>query len=383
MTTVGDLLAEFKEKPKAGQEPPVLTLTERKGFVRQADRFNKRLATDDISGYKIVRRNDIAFNPYLLWAGAVGQNTIVDEGVISPLYPTFRVRDGYDPRYVARMLLTPQLIRAYDSIAFGSVPRRRRSSVKDFLSLSVANIPPIEEQRRIAGILDQADAICSMRRRVLTQLDSLTQSIFHDMFSKSAEMDQVQLGEIADVASGITKGRRTSIPTMITPYLAVVNVQAGYLNLDKVKEIEATHAEIDRYALRDGDLILTEGGDPDKLGRGTVWRGQIPLCLHQNHIFRVRLNTRSVISDYLEHYTASRVARSYFLRSAKQTTGIASINKTQLNALPVAVPPVALQREFADRSARVDAQRATVQQALNADSELFASLQDRAFRGEL
>lgn len=106
MRTVGDLLTEFSERPHGDQDLPVLTLTERQGFVLQADRFNKRLATEDTSGYKVVRRHDIAFNPYLVWAGAVARNTIVDAGVTSPLYPTFRVREGHDPGYVARLLLT-------------------------------------------------------------------------------------------------------------------------------------------------------------------------------------------------------------------------------------------------------------------------------------
>src|SRR4051794_38574080 len=115
MTQVGDLLFEFTERRPSGAEPDVLTLTERNGFVRQVDRFNKRLATEDTSKYKTVRRGDIAFNPYLLWAGAIAQNTIVDVGIISPLYPTFRVREGVDPRYVARLLLSPRMVSAYDT----------------------------------------------------------------------------------------------------------------------------------------------------------------------------------------------------------------------------------------------------------------------------
>ncbi len=96
---------------------------------------------------------------------------------------------------------------------------------------------------------------------------------------------RVPLAEIADVSSGITKGRRTTASTRAVPYLAVANVQAGHLALDNVKTIDATDAEVQRYALQPGDLVLTEGGDPDKLGRGTLWRGEIAECIHQNHIF--------------------------------------------------------------------------------------------------
>ncbi|WP_447646177.1 hypothetical protein [Nocardioides zeae] len=241
MTTVGDLLVEFREKPGKGEEPPVLTLTERNGFVRQADRFNKRLATEDISNYKVVRRNDIAFNPYLLWAGAVAQNTIVEMGIISPLYPTFRVRDEHDPRYVARLLLTPQLIGSYDGIAFGSVPRRRRSSVTDFLNLSLAKVPSLPEQRRIAAILDHADALRAKRRQVITHLDSLTSASFLQAFGLPQSWPtRWPMGTIGDIAASVDYGTSGKAgPAGEWPILRMGNVtDDGRLNLGNLKYID-------------------------------------------------------------------------------------------------------------------------------------------------
>ncbi len=384
MKTINDVLIEFKEKPKLAETLPVLTLTERKGFILQSEKFNKRVAKEDTSSYKVISELDIAFNPYLLWAGAVAQNTIVCRGVISPLYPTFRVREGYDPGYISRLLLAPDLISAYDSIAYGSVPRRRRSSVADFLTLPLPSLPPLAEQRRIAAILDHADAIRTKRRKVLEHFDSLRAAIFQDLFGPTNPIPTTRLDAVASVSSGITKGRRTSDPTRSVPYLAVANVQAGHLALEVIKEIQATDAEIARYALRPGDLVITEGGDPDKLGRGTVWRGEVSLCLHQNHIFRVRITDRTqLLDEYLSAFFGDRRAKDYFLRSAKQTTGIASINMTQLKALPVPVPSPKEQQTFADRIQHLNTQRLAVERALAADNELFASLQSRAFRGEL
>src|SRR5216117_2446570 len=101
MTILGDILEEFDQRlGTQAQEPDVLTLTERFGFVSQRERFNKRLAIADTSSYKLIGLNDIAFNPYLLWAGAVAQNTSWAAAIISPVYPTFHVREGYSPRFV-------------------------------------------------------------------------------------------------------------------------------------------------------------------------------------------------------------------------------------------------------------------------------------------
>lgn len=243
-------------------------------------------------------------------------------------------------------------------------------------------LPPLEEQRRIGAILDQADAIRTKRRQALAHLDALTQSIFHEIFR--SVHDTAPLQDLADVTSGITKGRRATSPLTPIPYLAVSNVQAGHLALDVVKEIEATAEEIERYRLRFGDVVLTEGGDPDKLGRGTLWQNEIPLCIHQNHIFRVRLNNDSPINGaFLANYLADRRARDYFSSCAKQTTGIASINKRQLTQLPVPIPNRIDIDRFEVAADQVTRYQKIHRQAYIETDSMFASLQSRAFRGEL
>jgi len=153
----------------------------------------------------------------------------------------------------------------------------------------------------------------------------------------------------------------------------VANVQAGHLNLEEIKEIEVPVEEVDKYRLQPGDVVMTEGGDPDKLGRGTVWNGEIDLCLHQNHIFRVRPNVEMLDSHYLKAYLGSKSAQKYFLRCAKQTTGIASINKTQLRAFPVPLPPIEEQRRIAAILDKADAVRRKRKEAIALTEELLRS----------
>src|SRR5437899_2511834 len=129
---LGDVLEEFDERLGQRREPEILTLTEKMGFVSQRERFKKRLAIADTSDYRLIGLNDIAFNPYLLWAGAVAQNTDWEAAIISPVYPTFHVRKGYNPRFANYLLCSGFLRSRYDAISFGSVPRKRRTSVKDF-----------------------------------------------------------------------------------------------------------------------------------------------------------------------------------------------------------------------------------------------------------
>jgi type I restriction enzyme S subunit len=245
-------------------------------------------------------------------------------------------------------------------------------------------LPPLPEQHRIVEILDQADTLRQQRRQADALTKNLLPTFFHEMFGDLHQSDHgwpiLELGEVADIVSGITKGRRTSESNLQeVPYLSVANVQDGHLLLENVKTIEASTAEIGRFLLRVNDLVLTEGGDPDKLGRGALWDGTISNCIHQNHIFRVRLTTNRIMPTYLATLTGSDYGKAYFLRVAKKTTGIASINKRQLCAFPVVIPPLEIQRKFASRLTAVN--MASSNQATSAIilETLFQTLLHRAF----
>jgi type I restriction enzyme S subunit len=174
----------------------------------------------------------------------------------------------------------------------------------------------------------------------------------------------VALRDVAEIAAGITLGRKTNETELVSvPYLRVANVQDGCLNLSTVKTVEATAREIEKWRLRDGDLLLTEGGDLDKLGRGTCWREQLPLCIHQNHIFRVRLPVDRYDPDFVSLQVGSGYGKAYFLAHAKKTTGIASINQQVLGNFPLLSPSLEDQRRIARE---LKAQLAVVEEARRA-----------------
>ncbi len=254
---------------------------------------------------------------------------------------------------------------------------------------NLVTLPPLPEQRRIASILDQAEALRAKRRDALAHMDDLADATFDNMFGDlvaggKSSRSSCLLGELAEVVSGITKGRKAKDPMRVVPYLTVANVQDKSIRLHTVKEIAATESEIARYSLRPGDLLLTEGGDPDKLGRGALWAGEIFECIHQNHVFRVRVIDPDAIDPfYLSWLVGSTYGKSFFLKAAKQTTGIASINATQLRSFPVLLPPMAIQISFREQLSRLKMHRGKLVENLAHLDELFASLQHRAFRGEL
>ncbi|MFJ4169970.1 restriction endonuclease subunit S [Paenarthrobacter sp. NPDC089714] len=287
-----------------------------------------------------------------------------------------------DQRYFGHYFKTSAYRAQVSSLAEGANINNLRNEHLSKLSLK---LPSLDEQRRIASILDKADELRTKRRQAIILLDRLARSIYDELFELESHVwPEVELRELCAVTSGITKGRKTTSETLTAyPYLAVSNVQDRSLSLDVVKQIEVTPQEAARYRLQRGDLLLTEGGDPDKLGRGTIWNDELAWCLHQNHVFRVRPTSNQVIPIFLSWYLSAPAAKSYFLRMAKQTTGIASINKSQLSATPVRLPPFEMQQTFAKRLGAVERLKETHQKHLTELDALFASLQSRAFKGEL
>lgn len=158
------------------------------------------------------------------------------------------------------------------------------------------------------------------------------------------------LDMLGEIASGVAKGtkRDDKTPVREVPYLRVANVQRGYLDLSEVKTILATERDIEDLALQNGDVLFNEGGDRDKLGRGWVWRNEVPECIHQNHVFRMRPFLPGMNPEFISHH-GNTFGKLWFQNAGKQTTNLASINMTMLRAFPVPVAPPEEQVEIVEQ----------------------------------
>lgn len=230
-------------------------------------------------------------------------------------------------------------------------------------------LPPLAEQRRIAAYLDAScaaiDAAMAAKRLQLDTLTALRRAFIQRAVTRGLNdnrkleatgnvwLDAVPSGwklrslkRIADIRTGLTLGKIYEGPLIERPYLRVANVQDGHLDLDEVTMIEVPPAFAAGVELRTGDVLMTEGGDLDKLGRGYVWHGQIPQCLHQNHIFAVRCMIHKLRPAFLAYSTASRYGRDYFEATGKRTTNLANTNATKVGQFPIPLPSVAEQDEI-------------------------------------
>ncbi|MBN3928972.1 restriction endonuclease subunit S [Streptomyces verrucosisporus] len=325
-------------------EAVVLSSTKHYGLVPSNEYFkNRQIYSDDISGYKLVRRGWFAYATNHLTEGSIGLQNLVDTACVSPIYTVFSCAPEADAKFMYRLLKSDEMITAYGVHDQASVDRRGAVRYRDFKKIEV-NLPSLAEQRRIAEILDEVDAQIErsvMRREKLEILAAAETAHLLEVTSNEPAVEWRTLEEVANISSGVTLGNDEAGDGAVTlPYLRVANVQDGYIDTSDIKTVSVRSSDVERFLLQEGDVLLTEGGDLDKLGRGGVWDGRISPCLHQNHVFKVRCDWDTYRSDFLAAHLASPRGKSYFLSVAKQTTNLASINSSQVKKVPVPMVPL-------------------------------------------
>jgi type I restriction enzyme S subunit len=222
-------------------------------------------------------------------------------------------------------------------------------------------IPTTGEQQKIANFLDhetaKIDTLIEKQQQLIALLKEKRQAVISHAVTKGLNANAPMrdsgvewLGEVpehwivrrlkhtSNLQSGIPKGKDLTGKACISvPMLRVANVQDGYLKLDDVHQIDIEPAQLERYTLKKGDVLMNEGGDNDKLGRGAVWQCEIEPCIHQNHVFAIR--PYSIEPEWLDLVTRTNYAKFHFFRVAKQSTNLASISSTNIKETLLVIPP--------------------------------------------
>lgn len=218
--------------------------------------------------------------------------------------------------------------------------------LKDYLKERVKVPASRDEQRRIADLLSAVDEQISRTQSCINKLSTIKACVVREALARIEGAPIEPLAKLAEVGSGVTLGRQYSGPgTAEYPYLRVANVQDGHIDLTDIKTLRLPALTAAKAMLQPGDVLMNEGGDFDKLGRGAVWRGHIQNCLHQNHVFRVRCNQDLLVPEFLALWAASDFGKKFFMLASKQSTNLASINSTQLKKFPVLRPSLSEQHE--------------------------------------
>lgn len=352
---------EVNERSESGNEI-LLSVSEYYGVKPRSESIaeGEHLSrAESLVGYKKCEVNDLVMNIMLAWKR--GQGVTKYSGIVSPAYSVYRFFNNANPDFMHYLFRTDLYTGHFKTRSTGVIDSRLRLYPESFFDVSVL-LPSIEEQRTIAAFLDyetaRIDSLIDKQQRLIELLKEKRQAVISHAVTKGLNPDapmkdsgvewlgQVpehwdvcRLKHIATIQSGIAKGGKdlSGKALISVPMLRVANVQDGFLKLDDIHTILIEEDMLNRYSLRDGDVLMNEGGDNDKLGRGAIWREQIPNCIHQNHVFAIR--TAGVEPEWLDMLTRASYAKFYFFSVAKQSTNLASISASNIKETPILVPP--------------------------------------------
>lgn len=253
LARLGEVFFEVDERVRNSSYPdanilPVLSLTKNEGLVLQSKRFNKRIATEDVSEYKIVRRGQIVYNPYVIWEGAIHILDRFEAGLVSPVYPVLQAnRNIIDPYFADAWLRTPPAIAAYNRFAAGAVNRRRSIRKEDFMKIFIP-LPPLPEQRAIAHVLRVVQEAKEATERVIAATRELKKSLMRHLFTYGPipvnQVDQVPMQEteigllpahwrVVQLGEVMTLRRGTVSPQEFpnARYIGLEHIDSGEINI--------------------------------------------------------------------------------------------------------------------------------------------------------
>ncbi|WP_156076386.1 restriction endonuclease subunit S [Faecalibacterium prausnitzii] len=359
---------EIAKEQASNYERLALTLG---GVVKRPKDDSEGLQPKEFDGYQILRENDFVFKMIDLQnvsTSRVGLSPYT--GLVSPAYIRFSPKEPCQyNRFVYYFLMSLYYNQVFNNLGGNGV--RSALSAKD-MGEFLMPYPSKNEQQKICALIDnKTERISWLIFNVQAQIEKLKaykQSLITEVVTKGLDPTAPMkdsgvewIGEIpvswgiaklqycAKIRSGITLGKKYPDDSELIerPYLRVANVQNGGVVLDDLKTIEVSAEEDAQYRLSAGEVLMTEGGDRDKLGRGCVWLGQVEPCLHQNHIFALRTN--KLLNPYfLSYVTASKIGRVYFDITAIKTTNLACTNSSKVLAFKLPLPSAGEQQQMVD-----------------------------------
>jgi|TARA_R100000501_G_scaffold7307_2_gene15332 type I restriction enzyme S subunit len=351
---LGHFFEERREKVSDKDFAP-LSVT-MKGIVPRLETAAK---TQDGENRKKVLEGDFVINSRSDRKGSSG--VAPQDGSVSLICIVARPK-GIEPYFAHHLLRSVPFQEEFYRYGKGIVADLWSTGYSEMKNI-VIPVPPSPEQQEIAAFLDhetaKIDALIAEQQRLIELLKEKRQAVISHAVTKGLNLNAPMkdsgvewLGEVpahwevsrlrwyATIQGGLAKGKfyASEKETVELPYLRVANVQNGHFNLDTVHTVEIAKKEVDRYLLKQGDVLMNEGGDNDKLGRGAVWNTEIDPCLHQNHVFAIRPE-RGLSSDWLAVFTQSESARAYFYLHSKQSTNLASISSSNVMSCWIPIPP--------------------------------------------
>ena len=377
---LGKFISEVSVRNKNGSVTNVFSVTNSKGFIKSTDYFSKEVFSKDITNYKIVGENEFAYNPSRINVGSIDYLKQENEVAISPLYVVFRCSKELNVEYLKVFLKSP--------IGNTRIRAKTKGAVRDSLSfgsLCEIKVPifPVDQQLHIANLLSKAENLISQRKESIRLLGEFLKSTFLEMFgdpiANRLKWPLLHLSDFGESRLGKMLDGKKIIGNNLKPYLRNSNVLWFSFKLDDLLEMDFDEKDRVEFSLRNGDVLMCEGGE---IGRCAIWRDELEEYYFQKAIHRIRLEKKIALPEYFVYmfwlYTLNGGLKKYMGAAT-----ISHLTGEKLKKLKLPIPPIGLQTQFAHIVEKTEALKAQYQQSLKELENLYGSLSQRAFRGEL
>ena len=320
------------------EEPPVFAISKYDGVVLGSEYHERRVASDKLNTYKVLRPADWAYSTIHIDEGSIARNNHEFLGVVSPMYTILRwTSDEHDPRYFENLLRTHEMLAIYGDLAQGSINRRRSLPWKTFSSISVS-VPPINEQRRIVDLIGAVDEATDAADEQANALWSITQKLLDDSFKG------FPLVRVGDLLAGISGGKSPSAdgrPPSVGEY-GVLKVSAvnelGFLPSES-KTVDNPDIFTASMAVRAGDVLISRANTPERVGLACLVDDDYPNLFLSDKTLRLVPKTE-VDPASLVAVLATSKARTQIQMSGTGSSGsMKNISQEAIRQISVGWPP--------------------------------------------
>ena len=350
ITKLGAVITEYSVRNKSKENIPVYSVTNEQGFC--TGYFSKEVASKDRTTYKIVPQGYFAYNPSRINVGSVDWQDCEERVIVSPLYVVFGVDKKLDQQYLLHYLKS-DIARTYiNALATGSVRDNLKFSVLQELPI---NLRPIDEQRKLASVLDYVDSVIGLRNEELSTLDTLVKSRFVELFGVyPLNPKGWETATIRDIVTDVRYGSsRPAVDGGKYPYLRMNNITyGGELDLTDTKRIDIPDNELDKCTVRRGDVLFNRTNSKELVGKTCVYNRDEMMVL-AGFVIRVRVTER-ILPEFLSAFLNTDFSKRMLLGMCKAAIGQANINAQEMQDIGIYLPPTELQRQFVQFKEQTD-----------------------------
>jgi len=359
---IGKIAREVKLKNDSNKNLVVFAVTKHSGLVPSLEYFKKRVYSQDLSKYKVVKREQFAYSPIHLNEGAIGILETENEGLVSPLHVVFEFLPEANPYFFKYLLKSYRFLSIYFSLPQGSVERRGSILFNDFSKIYV-QLPPLKEQNKIVSIISTVDDAINKTDKMVQRTQELKRGLMQHLLTRGighTRFKQTQIGEIPEewkakqlkevvkfIKSGIS--REFSSQDIGYPVIRSTNIQDNRLNLRELKYWhlkDPQNVDLKNYIVEDGDILVNFINSIDQMGKCCIFRTQKRDFIYTTNILRVKLDQTMLLHDYFHYFVQTGIYKSQIYRISKLAVQQASFTHTDFQKIEISIPPIEEQKKI-------------------------------------